>query len=210
MNTSVTENVVTEPLPSCDVGVTIAHERKLDFMSRALAENVCFDKEVCLPREVLVALDWTCKRTPQQVVDEREQLITQLEMRSQGLRSSGACEAWLDGATESVKAVSRGVNGPLLQELARITQAPDSEVIEFFREGAPLFGKLHCSGIGTPHNYPEHDSMSDLVNSCGLRNKELLASLREDKYSTQLKELTVRDASLGRMSYPVSVSVSWT
>ena len=183
--------------------VADAHERKLEFMSRALSETVQFEKDVKMPDFVKEAVDWVTTRGAQEITNQREHLIRQLEQRAEDLRSSGACDRWFNGADSHVRGVAREINGPLLEELAAITCAPDAKCIECFRHGAQLLGKLPCSGIGEPFEYPEHSSTDDLMQHRCEKNQEILASLREDKHSQQLHELTMNDAKLYRMSQPI-------
>ena len=46
--------------------------------------------------------------------------------------------------------MASGVNGPLLEILAKEIGWIDAESINFFRKGAPLIGELKVSGVGEP------------------------------------------------------------
>jgi hypothetical protein len=60
----------------------------------------------------------------------------------QRLRSNGDAATWLANADEETRAISRGVNGPLGEMLARTTGFADLEVMEVFRRGGRIAGKL--------------------------------------------------------------------
>ncbi len=53
------------------------------------------------------ALKWQAQRIAQQVNETREALLTQLEAAGKDMWNSGACQAWLATAPDSVKGVSR-------------------------------------------------------------------------------------------------------
>ena len=66
-----------------------------------------------------------------------------------------------------------------------------------------LVGDLPRSGIGRAVEMELAASTDSLRASVEASNKLLLDSLREDEWSDQLYEITLKDARLGRMSYPV-------
>ena len=83
-----------------------------------------------------------------------------------------------------VQGVARDVNGPLLYALAKISDHIDPECIEFFRNGAPLYGLLARSGIGAQVDCPFVPEVEDaMLAHCPHRNTQLLASLREDTFA---------------------------
>ena len=93
---------------------------------------------------------------------------------------------WMKGCDELVKKMCTSVNGPALEALAKATHYEDAECVNFFRWGAPLFGKLPCSINGKKQDYPQHASLENLRDSVHALNRKLIASLKEDKHSEVL------------------------
>ena len=99
--------------------------------------------------------------------------------------------------------VAGGVNGPLLDALAKKVKHHDIDCVNLFREGGPLLGTLQCTGNGTPIPPGEHASFSDLLKNCESSNRQLLNGIKEDgSHSEDLVRMCVDDAKLGRMSFP--------
>jgi hypothetical protein len=71
--------------------------------------------------------------------------------------------------------------------------------------GAPLFGLLDRSGIGEVVEGADPPDITALWHRRQRSNRELLASLKQDEFSTELMALTVKDARLGRMSWLLPV-----
>ena len=183
-------------------------EDKLIFALDALDAEDPFSKTVEVPDDVVAALDWLASVEPASVNDIRETIITGLECWAERLRESGECAAWFEGSDGAVSEVASGINGPLLYALAVIAGHHDLDCIEFFREGAPLYGMLDRSGIGKQVDCPSVPEVEDAMKEhCLQRNKQLLDSLREDTFAAELMKLTLKDAKLGRMSTPVPVEL---
>jgi len=82
------------------------------------------------------AIEWQSQRTAAEVISQREEMISQLELADAELRKSGKQARWFHGCDEAVKALCKEVNGFLFQELLAATKYKDSEAVELFRRGA--------------------------------------------------------------------------
>ena len=141
-------------------------------------------------------------------------------------------------ACPGVRAISKDVNGPLLEALIAAVGHSDPKCPDLFRTGecfacvpglpvyvhgilmlagSALYGTLECAGIGEPvvvqNLQPEEELRRDTVN----HNREVLGCLREDPLSRELMRITREEASQGRMTQPVpgvhvslSLNMSWT
>ena len=69
------------------------------------------------------------------------------------------------------------VNGPLLEFLAEYINVKDSECVNYFRSGAPLF----------------NDGAELSFNECELSNDELIASMRRDENEAAVHEIAFED-----------------
>ena len=81
------------------------------------------------------ALDWQAARSPQEVMQQREEMISQLELANEELRSSGKSAHWFQGCDETTKKVAEGVNGYLLEELLIASKYCDVAAADLFRNG---------------------------------------------------------------------------
>ena len=97
--------------------------------------------------------------------------------------------------------------GLLLEQLAVVAEHCDKDCVEFFRNGAPLYGLLACSGIGEPLDAPVSPGESLWNLECESLNKSLLGSVREDPHADALMKCAVDDSAMGRMTAPVPVCV---
>ncbi len=104
-----------------------------------------------------------------------------------GYRRNGECDRWLSEASRSTKRLSKTVNGPMLEFLAKEVGCEDLDRANFFRKGAPVF-----DGNG-----------EFAVDKCEESNRALLKNLRPDPNECELHALTMADADLGRMTVPV-------
>ena len=75
-------------------------------------------------------------------MQEREEMISQLELANEVMWENGICQDWLSRADDRVRKVSSGVNGVLLGQLLLATKHVDSTCAELFREGANPFACL--------------------------------------------------------------------
>ena len=98
--------------------------------------------------------------------------------------------------------VSKTVNGPMMEILAKAIDYKDAECVEMFRLGGPLFGFLPYSGNGDQIEYAMEGSLKELMKNRGERNKSLLAGLKEAANSEVLLNKACEDAQMGRMTRP--------
>ena len=73
------------------------------------------------PEDVAVAFRWLSDGTPEEVMSEREHIMSSLEAAVRSTRASGACEMWLRSADAALAAVSSMANGPVLTDSCRTT-----------------------------------------------------------------------------------------
>ena len=109
--------------------------------------------------------------TAQQVNDKREAIIAQLEAAGQEMWCNGTCKAWLETAPDSVKEISKTVNGNMLRDLGNAVIHHDVFSADLFRTGGQLYGQMPVSGIGVLKEYVEVGSEESLRQShCVLLN----------------------------------------
>ena len=210
------EPTVAQPLSSAVVSPTISSEhqsgispestQKLAFLSAALDQGWPDTTEELLNDDVRQCLLWVASRSEDQIIADRESFICRIEQRGNHLLTSGAVEKWFVGSDEYVRAVSRTVNGPLLEELAHGVNFHDSACIEHFRVGAPLYGVLAQTGNGVAFDASTCETEDQLKGSCSKRNRKLLRKMRVDPNAAELVAQTKVDASVGRMTEPLPLS----
>ena len=122
--------------------------RKLAFVNAAMDRDDPFEAKVAIPADVKAALEWTAARSAEEVILERESVISEFERLGKAAKESGDCEKWLESCDASMREVVKSINGPLLQQLMKAVEHCDQECADLFRKGAPLLGKLFRSGIG--------------------------------------------------------------
>ena len=116
--------------------------------------------------------------------------------------SSGGVDHWLAGSDEHVKAVAKGLNGPLVSDLAGCIKHRDEGLGEMLL-GAPLIGKIPCSGYGSEPKVKEIEDPERLWEDRWSVSEETVNSLRKSKLGGELLKQTKDEAVLGRMSVPV-------
>ena len=80
-------------------------------------------------------------RSDGQIMEEREEMICMLELASHKMWESGLCDKWFQGADDTLKKVTKGVNGPLLAALLQASGHVDCNCTELLRRGVRL-----CAG----------------------------------------------------------------
>ena len=184
-------------------------DRKLCFCLRALDAQDPFELEAKIPDDVAAAFRWQADKTPEEVISEREYILSSLEAEGRSMWASGACQSWLESAEAALAAVSATVNGPILQDLCRAISYDDAECIDLFRVGADLYGRMPVSSIG-PLEAEDDCVMSGCINELWHNrvdsNRKLLRSLKLDKFHNELHQLTLEDAAHGRVTYPREVT----
>ena len=100
--------------------------------------------------------------------------------------------------------MSREVNGPLLELLADAIDYHDRDAVKIVREGAPLMGELLCVGNGVAEYDDEPEMcLDELLDGADDANVRILSRIREDDHASSLHDACIKDAALGRVSYPV-------
>eukprot|EP00973_Karenia_brevis_P093203 12416188-Karenia_brevis.AAC.1 len=142
------------------------------------------------------------QRTPQQVIDEREQMVNKLEEADRSMRASGLQKRWFSESDEATRGVASNCNGALLEILLKATKYDDWECCYMLRHGAEIVGVIPECGVG------EHVDKNQAVNPQVLwesrkeANSCLVSTLRSDEYSEWLLENARAEAGMGRLSTP--------
>jgi hypothetical protein len=109
--------------------------------------------------------------------------------------------------------VAAGVNGPLLHKLGKAAGHKDVVVVDVFRHGGDLVGKLACTGNGTPIADADAHGIDKRIAALTKggdtsRTSITLKGLRIDAHAGKLLGIAQADAKLGRMSKPVLLTPS--
>jgi hypothetical protein len=178
---------------------------KLAFVTQHFnAESPFIDKRV-MDVDVQRALSWAAGKEPQEIMRYREGVVSTLEAISKQQWLSGECDAWLDDCEHGARDVVKGVNGPMLTDLAKAAAYNDLEAIDAFKTGASFYGVLDVCSIGEQIEYIIPEPMDELYWDCERSNHELLEQLKTSEHADELLELTRADAKLGRMTMPVPI-----
>ena len=94
------------------------------------------------------------------------------------------------------------MNGPLLEKLSQHSGHCDQGAADLFRVGAPIYGKLPATGIGTAVVGAAHDCVSALHRKALKQNRALLKNLRPDEFEDALAAQISEEVALGRVSAP--------
>ena len=178
---------------------------KIAFVTEHLRKESPFAEKKVMDVDIQRALSWAADRKPQDIMRYREDVITSLEAVNKQQWQTGECDAWLDGCEHGAREVVRGVNGPMLSDLAKAAAYDDLEAINVFRTGASFYGVLDVCSIGEQVEHLEPEPMDELYLDCERSNHELLQQLKVGEHGDELLELTRADAALGRMSNPAPV-----
>jgi len=195
---------------------------KVAYLTAAIRNEEPFDSPLQLDSDLVAAAEWTRNKSAQQMQEEREKIMQSIEALAAHTRRTGLTQKWLaNAADEDVARISRGVNGPLLEVLAKKAGHGDLEVAELFRKGAPVIGHLDrwatlvnntsvctvlhaCTvlraGLGAPIKPKLELSEESLKTDRLKKNRAIIASLKEDIHASHLAESCRADAALGRMS----------
>ena len=73
-------------------------------------------------------------------------------------------------------------------------------------EGGPFYGRLELCGSGKVKEYGQIGHINDLQERCFDSNRQLAEQLKKDAWEAELHHLTLEDADLDRMNYPVLFS----
>jgi hypothetical protein len=92
------------------------------------------------------AIEWQAARTADEVIREREEMISQLEFADAEIRRSSQHSKWLDGCkTDAVRQLAKEVNGFLFSELLAAVAYHDRDAVELFRRGVCI--RYDCFGV---------------------------------------------------------------
>ena len=130
---------------------------------------------------------------------ERNRIMCAIENAAAEMVERGEVDQWFSGADDKVMKVrqlahldqlpvlqpvlqvSNGVNGPLLELLAKEAGHHDCEAINQFRYGASLIGVLTCAGNGRPVSAQKPTPISVLQESRAEANNRIVNSGRIDR-----------------------------
>ena len=179
---------------ACDEGM-------VQFVLDAFENDNTSVESNALSEDVMSCLSWMSQHTAEDTNARREAMICAIEADSMALHLSGAVDRWFGDADEHIRAITEGVNGPLLDRLLSAAGHEDLECTEVFRHGAQLLGKMVVTGNGRQETKKRHESLSELYETCGTNNRDILARLKEDvEHSDELYRLTCLDSDLRRMT----------
>ena len=171
--------------------------------SEARADQHMFASKAVVPASALEAASWAGRHTADERIFERELQIRSIEARGRVLGECGATADWLGNCSRGAQRVCATVNGPLLCELAAKIEHGDRDIGSLLQQGARLLGDLPRSGNGRAAEFAAPASARDLWWNAAARNKELLATLREDRvHSEEIWRQTMAEVDAGRMTVP--------
>ena len=81
------------------------------------------------------AIAWVCEKSPRDIKQLRERMISQIEEAGKQLRASGLCQQWFNGSDEVVRDVGGQCNGHLFEQLLRAYGYHDWECVYLLRTG---------------------------------------------------------------------------
>lgn len=110
-----------------------------------------FEQAKPLDQDLIEAIEYCAspERSSAETIAGRTKTIDLIEALGQKYKDDGTCDKWFKGADPVVKQVSATVNGPLMEELARIIDYHDPGVCDLFRTGCPLVRFAYfCNCVG--------------------------------------------------------------
>ena len=96
-----------------------------------LLVSACFLLQVC----VVEAIKWVAARTADEVMSEREEMISCLEQAADAMAVNGLKQKWFEGADKHTRAVAGQANGHLMSVLLEASGYCDAGCVELLREG---------------------------------------------------------------------------
>ena len=148
-----------------------------------------------------------CAAGCNQVLQTRYEIVHQIERLSSIYINSGQTELWLKDADPCVQKVSKCVNGPLIEHLARIAGHTDLDCVQLFRNGRSARAHIMLRALLAVSGAELYDESAKFSKSGWTdSNKELLSTLREDVHESELMEVTLMDVELDRMTRPVAAT----
>ena len=141
--------------------------------------------------------------SPNQTMRDRERATCLIEKSVQSFWESGEAVCWFSSSDLHLREITKTVCGPELERLVRATSFADGPCVDMFRFGADLYGELPCSGSGTKLFDTSRSPVELLRSTCYERNKKLVNSLKNDRFSDEFLFFILADVELGRMTHPI-------
>ena len=187
-------------VPRC--AVSAADARKLEYTKAACEDPDPFGAKDRIDGDVLGALEWIQSKAPDEIMEEREAMMSSLEEANRVMRETGLCDAWFGDCDPLIKNLCQNVNGHLAEQLALATGFCDPCSARLFKEGAPMYGNLKYVGIGAPASVGFVPDMDKRKSECARSNDMLVRQSRADAHADELLRLTRADSECGRMAPP--------
>ena len=168
------------------------------------SERVPLGKKSSLDQDLKDALQWIKQRSAADAMAEREATMRAIEELANEIETKGLKRRWSSAIKDpALKKFADEVNGPLMELLALRARYHDAECVDLFRKGAPIVGKLHRTGNGTPQAQPARKSVNELRQERSKTNAAVIQGLKEDpKWSRHLLKSCLDDHKKGRMAMP--------
>ena len=84
---------------------------------------------------VVEAIKWVAARTADEVMSEREEMISCLEQAADAMAVNGLKQKWFEGTDKHTRAVAGQANGHLMSVLLEASGYCDAGCVELLREG---------------------------------------------------------------------------
>ena len=126
---------------------------------------------------------WLARATDEEVIRYRDAAMAAIEKAASEFMHSGAAEKWLSDSDPHVRAVSQGVNGPLLEYLIMKSSHPDSDCANLFKHGAQLMGMMPRCCLGEERSAEcAATPVSELRERCAEHNAALVKRMKPDDF----------------------------
>lgn len=102
--------------------VSTTNEAEAARMCKFIREGIEYQllkQEKPLDDEIKDSSQWSCDCTPEEVITNRNKLADWIDSQAAHFRNSGEADRWLEEADPVFRQVSKGVNGPLMEVLAK-------------------------------------------------------------------------------------------
>ena len=194
----------SEGTTNCHYAPRDSDESKVKFAAEAISAPL----PECMRQNGVGAIDhgtrrlveWVTSTSEDEIIDFREKATRNIEKCGRELWKNGATTEWMAHADEEIRNVSKTVNGPLMEMLAKATDYKAPQDVQMMRLGAPILGEIPAAPCCATRAHKKAGEPEDLRRECRHRNEQLLASLRQDPHCDFLKEKSDEDAGLGRMT----------
>ena len=137
----------------CLTGISPSDERKVEYAVNACHGVDQFARVLSLPNLAMgvglstcvvpfffarafgQAIEWVACRSAEEVIAQREAMITKIEEAGRHMHAQGTCKAWMMRADAKTKVLASEVNGPLLKALLEASGYVDADCADLFRDG---------------------------------------------------------------------------